>query len=160
MLEPNLVPAQRVRSAPVSTSGNCWFRPLCASSPVVVSGWSRCSARWMDPSYPVAGVGCWSGGVRVRRRHLRSGREPAPAKRSCRGVDLTYVRSDVRPLGIRPYLCQVGCMTAGAPTLASSFPRRVDHVDGPVVRGRENVTTNSSFAISILYPCEVSMIKR
>ncbi|RWW16306.1 hypothetical protein GW17_00019822 [Ensete ventricosum] len=35
----------------------------------------------MDPSYPVAGVGCWNGGVRVRRRHLRSGREPTPAKR-------------------------------------------------------------------------------
>ncbi|RWW82465.1 hypothetical protein BHE74_00009076 [Ensete ventricosum] len=38
----------------------------------------------MDPSYLVTGVGCWSGGVRVRRRHLRSGREPAPAKRSGR----------------------------------------------------------------------------
>ncbi|RWW44436.1 hypothetical protein BHE74_00049800, partial [Ensete ventricosum] len=84
MLEPNLVPAQWVRSAPVAAGGNCWFRPLCASSPVVVSGRSRCSARWMDPSYPVAGVGCWSGGVRVRRRHLRSGREPALAKRSGR----------------------------------------------------------------------------
>ncbi|RWW54713.1 hypothetical protein BHE74_00038689 [Ensete ventricosum] len=163
--------------------------PLCASSPVIVSGRSRCSARWMDPSYPVAGVGCWNGGVRVRRRHLRSGREPAPAKRSGRvssrrdpsydqvslvvdfplplprrgagayivgdvghtymatllplwltmssypsttptvlavrhasagkGVDLIYVRSTVRSLGIRPYLCQVGRTTAGAPTLAS-----------------------------------------
>ncbi|RZR91237.1 hypothetical protein BHM03_00019328 [Ensete ventricosum] len=38
----------------------------------------------MDPSYPVAGVGYWNGGVRVRRRHLRSGREPTPAKRSGR----------------------------------------------------------------------------
>ncbi|RRT37640.1 hypothetical protein B296_00059009 [Ensete ventricosum] len=84
MLEPNLVPAQWVRSAPVVAGGNCWFRPLCASSPVVVSGRSRCSARWMDPSYPVVGVGCWNGGVRVRRRHLRSDREPAPAKRSGR----------------------------------------------------------------------------
>ncbi|RRT69695.1 hypothetical protein B296_00033594 [Ensete ventricosum] len=72
ILEPNLVPAQWVQSAPVVAGGNCWFRPLCASSPVVVSGRSRCSARWMDPSYPVTGVGCWSGGVRIRRRHLRS----------------------------------------------------------------------------------------
>ncbi|RRT34331.1 hypothetical protein B296_00017989 [Ensete ventricosum] len=69
---------------PVAAGGNCWFRSLCASSPVVVSGRSRCSARWMDPSYPVTGVGCWSGGVQVRRRHLRSGRELAPAKRSGR----------------------------------------------------------------------------
>ncbi|RWW10991.1 hypothetical protein GW17_00025427 [Ensete ventricosum] len=38
----------------------------------------------MDPSYPVTGVGCWSGKVRVRRRHLRSGLELAPAKRSGR----------------------------------------------------------------------------
>ncbi|RWW06769.1 hypothetical protein GW17_00029889 [Ensete ventricosum] len=36
-----------------------------------------------------------------------------------KGVDLTYVRSVVRPLGIRPYLCQVGRKTAGAPILAS-----------------------------------------
>ncbi|RWV84618.1 hypothetical protein GW17_00053655 [Ensete ventricosum] len=84
LIEPNLVAAQWVRSAPVVVGGNCWFMPLCASSPVIVSGQSRCSARWMDPSYPVTGVGCWSGGVRVRRRHLRSGREPAPAKRSGR----------------------------------------------------------------------------
>ncbi|RWW80643.1 hypothetical protein BHE74_00011005 [Ensete ventricosum] len=68
-----------------------------------------------------------------------------------KGVDLTHVRSAVRPLGCRPYLCQVGRMTAGAPILAStSFPRRVGHVDGPVVRGRKNVTIMSSFAISNL----------
>ncbi|RWW36920.1 hypothetical protein BHE74_00058021 [Ensete ventricosum] len=38
----------------------------------------------MDPSYPVTGADCWSGGARVRRRHLRSGRAPAPARRSGR----------------------------------------------------------------------------
>ncbi|RZS26732.1 hypothetical protein BHM03_00060111, partial [Ensete ventricosum] len=38
----------------------------------------------MDPSYPVIGVGYWSGGARVRRRHLRSGRAPARARRSGR----------------------------------------------------------------------------
>ncbi|RWV86351.1 hypothetical protein GW17_00051772 [Ensete ventricosum] len=171
----------------------------------------------MDLSYPVAGVGCWSGRVRVRRRHLKSGREPAPVKRSGRvssrrdpsddqvslvvdfpiplprrgagayivgavghpylatllpswltmssypsttpvvlavrhasagkdveltyvsgwpydhwGFDLTCARSVVRPLA-PPYL---------HPT---SFPRRVGHVDGPVVRGREDVMANSSF---------------
>ncbi|RWV81908.1 hypothetical protein GW17_00056633 [Ensete ventricosum] len=53
-----------------SSVGRGW--PLCASSPVVVSGRSRCSARWLDPSYPVTGFDSWSGGARVRRRHLRS----------------------------------------------------------------------------------------
>ncbi|RZS19046.1 hypothetical protein BHM03_00051398 [Ensete ventricosum] len=38
----------------------------------------------MDPSYSVMGVGCWSGEARVRRRHLRSGRASAPARRSGR----------------------------------------------------------------------------
>ncbi|RZS28969.1 hypothetical protein BHM03_00062632 [Ensete ventricosum] len=38
----------------------------------------------MDPSYPVTGADCWSGGARVKRRHLRSGRAPAPARRSGR----------------------------------------------------------------------------
>ncbi|RRT80973.1 hypothetical protein B296_00002735 [Ensete ventricosum] len=40
-------------------------RLLCASSPAVVSGRSRSSARWMDPLCPTSEVGCWSGGVRV-----------------------------------------------------------------------------------------------
>ncbi|RRT54502.1 hypothetical protein B296_00044622 [Ensete ventricosum] len=33
------------------------------------------------------------------------------------GIGLTCVRSIVRPLGIRPYLCQVGRTTTGAPIL-------------------------------------------
>ncbi|RZS03400.1 hypothetical protein BHM03_00033579 [Ensete ventricosum] len=186
---PRLVEGAKSGACPVGTvcpvvaGGNCWFRPLCASSPVVVSGRSRCLARWMDPSYPVAGVGCWCGGARVERRHLSSGRAPAPARRSGRvnsrrdpsdsqvnsmvgfssplprrgagayivvvvghpyiatslplwltlssypsttptvlavrhasagkGVDLTCVRSVVRPLGIRPYLCKVDRTTTG-----------------------------------------------
>ncbi|RZR92170.1 hypothetical protein BHM03_00020428 [Ensete ventricosum] len=126
----------------------------------------------MDPSYPVTGICCWSGGARVRRRRLRSGRASAPAKRSGRvssrrdpsddqvsfvvyfsiplprrsagayivgGVDHLYlatwlplwltmpsyttttpvVLAVVRPLGIRPYLCQVGRTTTGAPIPAS-----------------------------------------
>ncbi|RWW41938.1 hypothetical protein BHE74_00052545 [Ensete ventricosum] len=36
-----------------------------------------------------------------------------------RGIGLTCVRSAVRPLGIRPYLCQVGRTTIGAPIPAS-----------------------------------------
>ncbi|RZS28036.1 hypothetical protein BHM03_00061586 [Ensete ventricosum] len=32
---------------------------------------------------------------------------------TCRGIDLTCVRSTVQPLGHRPYLCQVGRTTAG-----------------------------------------------
>ncbi|RWW56287.1 hypothetical protein BHE74_00037011 [Ensete ventricosum] len=52
-----------------------------------------------------------------------------------KGVGLTCVRSTARPL-VPPYL---------RPT---SFPRRVDHVDGPVVRGSEDVAARSSYAIS------------
>ncbi|RZS26612.1 hypothetical protein BHM03_00059974 [Ensete ventricosum] len=59
-------------------------RPLCASSPAVVSGRSRSSARWMGPPCPTPEVGCWSGGVRFGRRRLSSGRELAPTKRSGR----------------------------------------------------------------------------
>ncbi|RZS24306.1 hypothetical protein BHM03_00057357 [Ensete ventricosum] len=65
-----------------SSVGRGW--PLCASSPAVVSGRSWCSARWMDPSYPVTGVGYWTGGARVRGRQLRLGRAPTPARRSGR----------------------------------------------------------------------------
>ncbi|RRT76851.1 hypothetical protein B296_00026479 [Ensete ventricosum] len=36
-----------------------------------------------------------------------------------KGVGLTCVRSTVRPPGIRPYLCQVGRTTLGAPIPAS-----------------------------------------
>ncbi|RWW90429.1 hypothetical protein BHE74_00000453 [Ensete ventricosum] len=36
-----------------------------------------------------------------------------------KGIGLTCVRSAVRPLGIRPYLCQVGRTTTGAPIPAS-----------------------------------------
>ncbi|RZS03292.1 hypothetical protein BHM03_00033459 [Ensete ventricosum] len=36
-----------------------------------------------------------------------------------KGVDLTCVRSVIRPLGCRPYLCQVDRTIAGAPILAS-----------------------------------------
>ncbi|RZS17259.1 hypothetical protein BHM03_00049381 [Ensete ventricosum] len=36
-----------------------------------------------------------------------------------KGVGLTCVRSTVRPLGIRPYLCQVDRTTIGAPIPAS-----------------------------------------
>ncbi|RRT39827.1 hypothetical protein B296_00024525 [Ensete ventricosum] len=86
-----------------------------------------------------------------------------------KGVNLTCVRSVVRPLGIRPYLCQVilavrhastgegvdlTCVRSVVRPLAppylcpTSFPHRVDHVDGPVVRGREDVVAMSSFALS------------
>ncbi|RWW38809.1 hypothetical protein BHE74_00055917 [Ensete ventricosum] len=36
-----------------------------------------------------------------------------------KGVDLAYVRSAVRPVGVRSCLCQVDRMTAGVPILAS-----------------------------------------
>ncbi|RZR98720.1 hypothetical protein BHM03_00028142 [Ensete ventricosum] len=143
----------------------------------------------MDPSYPVTGVGCWSGEVRVRRRHLRSGREPAPAKRSGRvssrrdpsddqvslvvdfsillprrGAEAYIVGAVGHPYlatllplwltmssypSTTPAVLAVGRTIAGAPILASDqLPRLVGHVDGPVVRGREDVAARSLFAIS------------
>ncbi|RRT48455.1 hypothetical protein B296_00020423 [Ensete ventricosum] len=38
----------------------------------------------MDPSYPVTGIDCWSGGAQVKRKHLRSSRASTPPKRSGR----------------------------------------------------------------------------
>ncbi|RRT34685.1 hypothetical protein B296_00036460 [Ensete ventricosum] len=57
------------------------------------------------------------------------------------GFGLTCARSVVRPLA-PPYL---------RPT---SFLRRVSHVGGPVVQGREDVVARSSFAISFFPPWE------
>ncbi|RRT83476.1 hypothetical protein B296_00016144 [Ensete ventricosum] len=69
---------------PYPLSEHCWFRPLCTSSPAVVSGRSRSSARWMDPLCPTPKVGYWSGGVWVGRRRLNSSRASAPTRRSGR----------------------------------------------------------------------------
>ncbi|RWW56584.1 hypothetical protein BHE74_00036689 [Ensete ventricosum] len=57
------------------------------------------------------------------------------------GFGLTCARSAVRPPA-PPYL---------RPT---SFPHRVGHIGGPVVRGREDVVARSSFAISFFPPRE------
>ncbi|RRT44960.1 hypothetical protein B296_00054543, partial [Ensete ventricosum] len=56
---------------------------------------------------------------------------------ACKGVGLTCVRPVVRPLA-PPYL------------RPASFLRRVDHVGGPVVRGRADVAAMSPSAISIV----------
>ncbi|RWW16452.1 hypothetical protein GW17_00019668 [Ensete ventricosum] len=117
--------------SPYPLSEHCWFRPLCASLLAVVSGRSRNSARWMGPSCPTPEVGCWSGGVWFEGRRLSSGR--------VRGVDLTCVRSAVRPL-TPPYLLQ------------TDFPRRVGHVGGLVVRGHDDVATRSTSTISFFPP--------
>ncbi|RRT53242.1 hypothetical protein B296_00049447 [Ensete ventricosum] len=58
-----------------------------------------------------------------------------------KGVDLTGVRSVVRPLA-PPYW---------RPT---SFPRRVSHIGRPVVRGPADVAARSPFAISFSPPWE------
>ncbi|RWW18613.1 hypothetical protein GW17_00017389 [Ensete ventricosum] len=57
------------------------------------------------------------------------------------GFGLTCVKSATRPLA-PPYL---------RPT---SFPRRVGHVGGPVIRGSEDVAARSSCAISFFSPRE------
>ncbi|RRT35092.1 hypothetical protein B296_00039082 [Ensete ventricosum] len=64
------------------------------------------------------------------------------------GFDFTCVRSAVRSLGIRPYLCQVGRKTTGAPIPASDqLPASDDHVDGLIVRGSNDVTIRSSYVV-------------
>ncbi|RWW67614.1 hypothetical protein BHE74_00024934 [Ensete ventricosum] len=57
---------------------------MCASSPAVISVRSWSSVGWVEPRGPTREVGCWNGGGRIRRRHLRLGRAPAPARRSGR----------------------------------------------------------------------------
>ncbi|RRT35276.1 hypothetical protein B296_00047108 [Ensete ventricosum] len=49
-----------------------------------------------------------------------------------------------------PYPCQVGRTTADPPMLVSGQlqSRRVNHVVGPAVRGRRDVTARSTFVIS------------
>ncbi|RWW55652.1 hypothetical protein BHE74_00037693 [Ensete ventricosum] len=70
--------------------------------------------------------------------HFPHARRPCGRSYDRWGFGLTYARSAVRPLA-PPYL---------RPT---SFPRRVDHVGGPVVRGREDMAGRSSFALSIMF---------
>ncbi|RZS08766.1 hypothetical protein BHM03_00039783 [Ensete ventricosum] len=85
------------------------------------------------------------------------------------GIDLTCVRLAVRPLGYRPYLCQVGRTTAGVSALPvpgrphdlaplylrpTSFPFWVGHVGGLVVRRSNDVAARSLCAISFFPPGE------
>ncbi|RWV83734.1 hypothetical protein GW17_00054618 [Ensete ventricosum] len=79
-------------------------------------------------SYPGGRMLEWWSSVREEVPQLGSGK-------FLTGVDLTCVRSVVRPL-MPPYLRQ------------TDFPRWVDHVDGPVVRGHDDVVTKSTSAIS------------
>ncbi|RWW14273.1 hypothetical protein GW17_00021970 [Ensete ventricosum] len=171
-------------------------RPVCASSPAIVSVRSWSSIGWVVPRGSTREVGCWNGGARVGPKYSSSGRPLTPARRSGRvgsrrdpsdgevssvvgfcdplprrgaeayivgvvghpylttwlplwltmllhtstmpavlavghassgkGVGLTCARPVVRPLA-PPYL------------RPANFPRRIDHVDGPVVRGRADL---------------------
>ncbi|RZR79006.1 hypothetical protein BHM03_00004570 [Ensete ventricosum] len=61
MLEENLWCLLRRRGLPPCLLGrHCWFSPVCASSPVVVSA----SVGWEEPSGPIREVGSWRGGAR------------------------------------------------------------------------------------------------
>ncbi|RWW13050.1 hypothetical protein GW17_00023253 [Ensete ventricosum] len=101
-----------------------------------------------------------------------------------RRIGITYVRSTVRPLAYRHYLCQVGRTTVGDSALLvpgrpydhwgfgltcarsaarllapsylrpTSFLRWVDHVDGPVVRRSDDVASRSLCVISFFPPGE------
>ncbi|RZR86772.1 hypothetical protein BHM03_00014029 [Ensete ventricosum] len=89
---------------PCLLSKHCWFTPVCASSPAVVSVRSWSSVGWVEP----------------------------------RGVSTLPVlgRSyDHR----RPHTC-----------VRPASPYRVGHVDGPIVRGRDDVTARSTSVISLV----------
>ncbi|RZR94625.1 hypothetical protein BHM03_00023369 [Ensete ventricosum] len=58
--------------------------PVCASSPVVSSVRSGSPPECLVIQSSAREVGCWSGGVRVKREHSSSGRPPTPARRSGR----------------------------------------------------------------------------
>ncbi|RZR95596.1 hypothetical protein BHM03_00024449 [Ensete ventricosum] len=119
--------------------------------------------------------------VVVRYQHARG-----PCGRSydryCIGI--TYVKSVVRPLAYRHYLCQVGRTTVGDSALPvsgrpydrwgfgltcakstarllvpsylcpTSFLRWVDHVGGPIVRRSDDVASKSLCVISFFPPEE------
>ncbi|RWW40467.1 hypothetical protein BHE74_00054117 [Ensete ventricosum] len=54
----------------------------------------------------------------------------------------------------RPYLCQVGCTTTDAPHTCIRPTARVwvGHVDGPTVRGHDDVAARSTSVISFFPP--------
>ncbi|RRT59809.1 hypothetical protein B296_00037466 [Ensete ventricosum] len=171
-------------SLPCLLSKQCWFRPMCASSPAVVSerSWGsgigrnlvvrfgKSGARVVERGSegastvvgfydPLArrGAGAYIAGV-VDHPYLTTWLPMwltmllhtsimpvvlavghASAGKS---VDLTCVRPVVRPVA-PPYL------------RPASFPRRVGHVDGPVVRGRTDISRDyliSSIMWSIIRP--------
>ncbi|RWW60448.1 hypothetical protein BHE74_00032545 [Ensete ventricosum] len=76
--------------------------------------------------------------VRRCRHSVRSCVRLTPARQRW-GVDLTCVRSVVRPL--TPHTC-----------VRPASPCRVGHIGGPVVRGREDVAARSTSAISFFPP--------
>ncbi|RWV78727.1 hypothetical protein GW17_00060254, partial [Ensete ventricosum] len=62
-------------------SKHCWFRPVCASSPAIVSVRSWSSTGWVVPQSSAPEVGCWNGGDRVGRKYSSSSRSLTPARR-------------------------------------------------------------------------------
>ncbi|RRT45935.1 hypothetical protein B296_00037983, partial [Ensete ventricosum] len=69
---------------PCLLSGHCWFRPVCASPPTVVSAQRWSLVGWEEPSGPAWEVGCWSGGAQVGGKCFSSGRPLIPVRRSGR----------------------------------------------------------------------------
>ncbi|RRT41989.1 hypothetical protein B296_00024711 [Ensete ventricosum] len=68
MIEKNLLClSNRCGLPPCLLSKYCWFRPVCASSPAVVSVQRWSSVGWEEPPGPVWEVGCWSGGAQRRK---------------------------------------------------------------------------------------------
>ncbi|RRT84629.1 hypothetical protein B296_00004695 [Ensete ventricosum] len=130
---------------PCLLSKHCWFRPVCASSPAVISA-QRAFIVINGYGAPVPEVLTTPVAyhVVVLRRSFRG-----PCG-EVRGVPPVTGKVGLAP----PYLCQVGRMTADPPMLVSgrAQSRRVGHVVGPAVRGRRDVAARSTFVISLLNP--------
>ncbi|RWW23346.1 hypothetical protein GW17_00012411 [Ensete ventricosum] len=64
---------------PLTVTGT---KPVCASSPTVVSVRSWSSIGWVEPRGPAREVDCWNGGAQVGLEYSSTGRPLTPARRS------------------------------------------------------------------------------
>ncbi|RWW01692.1 hypothetical protein GW17_00035257 [Ensete ventricosum] len=128
-------------------SKHCWFSPVCASSPAIVSVRSWSSIGWVKLRGPAREVDCWNGGARVELEYSSSGRIGSQL-RVTRSPYLSHLSSLLLTIpphltmpsvvlaarrvptdkGCRPcppYLCQVDRMTADPSMPASGRLPRV-----------------------------------
>ncbi|RWV86821.1 hypothetical protein GW17_00051246 [Ensete ventricosum] len=156
MLEENLwCLLSRRGLPPCLLGGHCWFRPVCASLPAIVSAQRWSSIGWEEPSGSGREVGYLRGGVGSCRvgRYKASVPEVLTAPVAYHAVVLRRslygpcgkARSVLPATGERrscpPYPCQVDRTTADPPMLMSGRlqSRRVSHIVVPTIREHRNM---------------------